>query len=144
MRSQYDADRGDIDACTDLDRDQPYFSVERNEDDADDDKDDDADLEGVREVACPYSEVDETDLAVSAGKYGTGTVLIPPFREYLALHWHNWHNSNFYFLSKYVMCVKCVCASDRHGRKGLGLEAVVGPRSGGLVDQAGSSGHLGT
>ena len=31
------------------------------------------------------------------------------------------------------MCVKCVCASDRHGRKGLGLEAVVGPRSGGLV-----------
>lgn len=40
-------------------------------------------LEGVREVACPYSEVDDTDRAVSAGKYGTGTVLIPPFREYL-------------------------------------------------------------
>ena len=39
----------------------------------------------MREVAWPYSEVDETDRAVSAGKYGTGTVLIPPFREYLAL-----------------------------------------------------------
>ena len=68
LRSQYDADRGDIDACTDLDRDQPYFSVERNDDGAEDDKDDDAYLEGVREVACPYSEVDETDRAVSAGK----------------------------------------------------------------------------
>jgi hypothetical protein len=34
-------------------------------------------------VAWPYSEVDETERAVSAGRYGTGTVLIPPFREYL-------------------------------------------------------------
>lgn len=31
----------------------------------------------------PYSDVELTDLAVSAGRYGTGTVFIPPFREYL-------------------------------------------------------------
>ena len=31
----------------------------------------------------PYSLVELTDLVVSAGRYGTGTVLIPPDREYL-------------------------------------------------------------
>ncbi len=31
----------------------------------------------------PYSEVEETERVVSAGRYGTGTVLIPPFSEYL-------------------------------------------------------------
>jgi len=31
----------------------------------------------------PYSLVELTDRVVSAGRYGTGTVLIPPVREYL-------------------------------------------------------------
>ena len=31
----------------------------------------------------PYSEVELTDRVVSAGKYGTGTVLMPPDKEYL-------------------------------------------------------------
>ena len=44
------------------------LSMSDDDSDNDDDKNDDADLEGVREVACPYSEVDDTDRAVSAGK----------------------------------------------------------------------------
>ena len=76
------------------------------------------DLEGVREVAWPYSEVDETERAVSAGRYGTGTVLIPPFREYLA--WQRFRKG-LNFLLCGMWYVMCACASDRQGRKGLRL-----------------------